>query len=87
MLCRFLFELGAQHLEHVVDGLFLEVGFLNEHVAGSSEHCLGGVESDALDGVDNPLVYLVRELVEVDVLVSLLFAYLTEYVDGILGEH
>ena len=81
------FKLGSEYLQHVVNGLFLEVGFLYEHVARSVEHSLGGVETNALDRVDDPLVDLVRELVEIDVLVYLALVELAEYVDSIFGKH
>ena len=54
-----LFKLRPKHFQHVVDGLFLEVGLLDEHLAWGVEHGLGGVEADAFDGVDDPLVYFV----------------------------
>ena len=47
-----LLELGAQHLQHVVDSLLFEVCLLNEHIARSVEHCLCCVETDALAAAD-----------------------------------
>ena len=60
-------KLLAQHLEHMVDGLFLQIGLLHQHLAGCIEDCLGGLESYALDGVYNPLVDFVAELIEIDI--------------------
>ena len=82
-----LLKLCPQHFQHIVDGLLLKVGLLNEHVARSVEYSLGRVETDALDGVDNPLVYFVREFVEVDVLVDLALVKLAEYVNCVFGQH
>ena len=42
------FKLGSEYLQHVVNGLFLEVGFLYEHVARSVEHSLG-VAADVIE--------------------------------------
>ena len=84
---RCLLELGAKHSEHVIDSFLFEVGLLNKHLSRSVEHCLGGVESDALDGIDDPLVDFVGELVEIDILVGFLFVHLPEHVDGLDGEH
>ena len=64
-----LFKLRTEHVEQVVNRFFFEVGLFDQHFAWSVEHGLSGLQTDGLDGVDDPLVYLVRELVEVDVLV------------------
>ena len=66
-----VFKLGAQHVEHVVNGLFLKVCLLDEHLPRGVEHGLGSVEPDGLDCVDDPLVYLVGELVMLDTLAGL----------------
>ena len=71
----------------MIHGLFFKVSLLNEHLTRSVEHRLGCVETDALDGVDNPLVDLVDKLVEVDVLFLFVAVNLAEHVDGVLGEH
>ena len=47
--CLLVFKLLAQHFEHMVDGLFLQIGLLHQHLAGSIEDCLGGLQSNALD--------------------------------------
>ena len=51
MFCGILLvlKLGAEHVEHLVNGFFLQVGFFYQHFARCVEHCLGGVETDALD--------------------------------------
>ena len=46
--------------------LFLKVCLLYKHLTRSVEHSLCGVESDCLDGIDDPLVDFVGEFVEVD---------------------
>ena len=58
----------------MVDGLFLEVGLFDKHLARGVQYCLCGVQADGFDGVDDPLVDLVGELVEIDVLVGLVVA-------------
>ena len=71
----------------MVNGLFLEVGLLDEQLTRSVEHLLSGVVTQSLDGIDNPLVDLVAELVEVDILIGLTLVNHTEYVDGVLCQH
>ena len=86
--CPLVFELSAQDAEHLIHGVLLQVGLLDEHLTWCVEHALGGIESDILDGFHHPLLNLVLELVEVDVLsVGSVVVELTEDVDGIAGEH
>ena len=71
----------------MVYSLFLQVSLLDEDLTRSIEHFLGGVVAQGLDGIDNPLVYLVGKLVEIDVLVGLALVDHTEHVNGVLGQH
>ena len=81
-----VFKLSLEDGDDVVDGRFLEVGFLDEHLAGSVEDALGGDEADVLEGVDYPAVDFVFELVEVDVFLEVLLAVAVD-VDGVACEH
>ena len=71
----------------MVDSLLLKVGLLNQQLTGSIEYLLSGVIAQSLNGIDNPLVYLIGKLIQVDILISLTLIHHTEYVDGMLGEH
>ena len=51
----------------MVDSLFLEVGLFDEHLSRCVKHSLGGVESDSLNGIDNPLIHLIVELIQIDI--------------------
>ena len=48
-------ELGLEDVDDVVDGVFLEVGVLDEHFAWSVEHVLGGEAADVLQGLDSSI--------------------------------
>ena len=87
IIFKLLFKLRTEYIQQLVDGLFLEVGLFNQHLTWSVEHSLSCIKSDSLDGIDNPLVYLVRELIQVDILIGLTLVQYTEYVDGILSKH
>ena len=71
----------------MINGLLFEVGLLNQQVARCIEYLLGSIKTDALDSIDNPLVNLIRELIQVDILIGLILVYLTEYIDGIFCKH
>ena len=71
----------------MVDSLFLEVSLLDEQFARSVEHLLSSVVTQSLDGIDNPLVNLIAELIEVDILIGLTLVNHTEYVDSVLCQH
>src|SRR3712207_9560252 len=64
-----------------------KVGFLHEHFTGSVEHSLRCIQANGLYGVNNPLIDFVRELFQVDILVSFALSYLTEHVDSVLCHH
>ena len=55
IIFKLLFKLRAEYIQQLVDGLFLQVGLLNQHFTWSIEHSLSCIQSDSLDGIDNPL--------------------------------
>ena len=65
------------------EGLILEVG-LFEHFRICIEHGLGSAETEILEGLDHPSLYLVAEFIEVDILLTLL--KVAVYIDRIAGE-
>ena len=82
-----MFELCTQDFQQMIHRLLFEVGLLNKHLAWSLEHGLCGVETDGFDGIDDPLVDFVGELVQVDVFLVFSLSHFTEYVDGITSQH
>ena len=87
IIFKLLFKFCTEHIQQLVDSLFLEVGLFNQHLTWCIEHSLSSIQSDGLDGINNPLVDLVRELIQIDILIGLTFIQYTEYVDSILGKH
>ena len=71
----------------MVNGLFFEISLLDEHFSRCIQHSLGRIKSDGLDGIDDPLVNLVRELIQIDILIGFALIDHTEHVDGILCKH
>ena len=68
----------------------LEVSLLYQHLTRSVEHLTCCLQADTLDGIDDPLVDLIVELVEVDVIHLILLitvAHHTEHIDGVLCQH
>src|SRR5574344_24815 len=64
-----------------------KVGFLYQHFARCINHRLSCIQTDILDSIDYPLVYLVGEFIEVDILILLLVAKHAEYIDSKLSKH
>ncbi len=79
-----MFELSLEDGEHILDGLLLEVGALDELVITEVEDRLGGVATDALEDIDDPRLDLVREVLKADILLSL--RLLAEDVDIVASE-
>ena len=50
----------------MVNGLFFEIGLLDKHLTRSIKNCLGCIQTNGLDRIDNPLVDLIRELTSQD---------------------
>ena len=92
ILSRFLLfgELLTQDAKHLINGLLLEVGILDEHFARSLEYGTGCAPAVLLELFDDPLVNLILEIVEVDIILQLLFLValnLTIDIDDGIGEH
>ena len=75
-------------MQHVIHSIFFEVSLFDEHLSGCVEHVFGGFKSDALDGVNDPLVDFVGKLIQVDVVLFLGFAWhVAVHVDGVFRQH
>ena len=82
-ICYLLLELGTEHTEHILDGLILQV-CLVENSAGGVEHRLRCAKSQVFELLDYPVVDLIAELIEVDILFTLFDVAI--YIDRIAGE-
>ena len=82
-----MFEFSTQYIDDIVDSLFLQICLLNQQVAWSIEYLLSCIETNALDGINHPLVNLIREFIQVDILVSFIIIHFAEYIDSILCQH
>ena len=82
-----VFEFGAEDVEHVVDGFFLEIGFFDDHVAGGVEHGFGSYESLSLERFDHPFFYFVLERAQLDFFFSEGIVVVAVHVDGVAREH
>ena len=71
----------------MVYGVVFEVGLFSDHISGGIQHFSCGAQPHVLHGVDDPLVYFVREFVEINVVDGLFAFDFAEDVDGIAGEH
>ena len=70
----------------MVNSVLLKVGLLDENLSWGVKYCLCCVKANILDCFDYPLLDLVAELLEVDVIL-LLCVNLTVYVDCLIGDH
>ena len=60
-------KFSREDTEHLVDGLFLEVGALEQLLFTHTEYILGGIQTDGLERIEYPLVDLVVELIQIDI--------------------
>ena len=79
-------ELGAEDAEHVVNGCFLKVGFVDEQLAGSAENTLGSDKPYVLELVNDPSVDFILESIKIDVLSERFFGVAVN-VDNLSGKH
>ena len=68
---RLILKLSPEDGKQVIDGVLLEVGTVDEFFTRRAQHRLGSGETHILECLDYPLVNLVLELVEIDILLAL----------------
>ncbi len=73
-----------QYIEHLVDGAFLKVGFVDYLLAWHVEDGFCRGAADAFEGVDNPAVDFVAEFIKINVVAVLCEAV---NVDLVAGQH
>ena len=87
MCLLLLLEFCAQYADNLVDGFLLEVGLLCQFLAVGAQYLACSGVALLLQDVDDPVLDVVAELIQADVVFVNLLVNLALYVDGVACEH